>query len=94
MLQLYMWDYYRMAHSLLKDKRFRSWLEDKKNLESGFFLTLGKLSAIRKYRKEYLLYLKKNNLDTIGYYTGYCQCSCDRCKKDVKHCQGLVCRGD
>ena len=32
--------------------------------------------------------------DKTGYYTGYCQCSCDKCVQGDKHCRGLICRGD
>jgi hypothetical protein len=32
--------------------------------------------------------------DDSGYYNGYCQCNCPKCREGKRHCQGLVCRGD
>ncbi len=36
----------------------------------------------------------QNLSDEAGYYTGYCQCNCKKCREGKRHCQGLVCRGD
>jgi len=35
-----------------------------------------------------------NHTDESGYYTGYCQCPCKKCRDGKRHCQGLICRGD
>ncbi len=43
----------------LKDKKFREWLEDKKNINSGLLLTLGTPGTIGSYKKEYLESKKK-----------------------------------
>lgn len=33
-------------------------------------------------------------VDKAGYYTGYCQCPCDKCTEGTRHCQGMICKGD
>lgn len=38
--------------------------------------------------------VEKSQVDSKGYYTGYCQCSCKSCQDGKQHCQGLICRGD